>query len=155
MDHLVRPRDAHVQPKQVPFLAEENLDKSNLENFRMSKFLEACELDIDDIRHYRQRPPEVLAEFFQTWLFFGLLCCFFEKPVQLRDFTKVEARSPSIYTSNLPRYLHRWKASMRALPREALEMTIKRKKHYSQQPLKTLMFWRDIHTEISYLTWIF
>jgi hypothetical protein len=117
-----------VRPKQVPFLADENLDQSNFENFRMSKFLEACELDIDDIRHYRQPPPEVLANFFQTWLFFGVLCCFFEEPVQLRDFIKVDARSPTIYSSNLPRYLHKWKASMRALPREARERTINRKK---------------------------
>lgn len=113
MDHLRVPkqRDATLPPIEVPYICREPYDGSAFLDYPTRK------LSVDRERlRLPHLPAELLPEaieFFQRWLFFGLLSEFFGSKFNLEDF-KIE-NSPgkfTVVTKKLKSYLEDWYVDM-------------------------------------------
>lgn len=112
MDHLPYPEDAKFRPAAVPYTCKVPYDGG-----KFAGYPERCGFNktLFYDGSFAQVPPDTRAEFFQAWLYFGMLSEVLE--ANLNEF--VNERELLVTTTKLPFWTRKWQRRFRRMSKSA------------------------------------
>jgi hypothetical protein len=139
MDHL--PHGGHPVPLEIPYLSKEPyshegewLEYPSTQGFNLDH------LRVNAFYHY---PPDTVAAFLQSWLYFGLIFSVLPFKPDVDDFLEDNEKGRKVITTSmLPVYFEKWKRGVEMFSKEE-KLSLWRKNH---------LVLEDAHRTICYIS---